>query len=169
MSSDALVAVGTVVRPHGLRGGLIVRPSSDGSDLLLGVRRVVLEQSGARREAKVVDAKPHGRQILMLVEGIADRNASEAAVGSVLLVDRDEYPDAGDDAYWAIDLVGMPVVSPSGEALGTVVDVETSAMQDWLVVERESGRHLVPLTAPLARVESERIVVDAPEGLFDPL
>lgn len=167
MTSDKLVAVGTVVRPHGLRGGLIVRSASDGSDLLLGVDRLVVEQRGVRRDVKVVDAKSHGRQILMLVEGISDRNASEAAVGSVLLVDRDRYPDAGESAYWALDLVGLPVVSPSGEALGTVVDVETSALQDWLVVERTSGRHLVPLTAPLTKVESGRVVVDAPEGLFD--
>lgn len=167
MGPDTLVVVGTVVRPHGLKGGLIVRPASDGSDLLLGVDRVVLQKGETRRDAKVLDARPHGKQLLLLVEGVTDRNASEAAVGTELLVDRNEYPDAGENAFWAVDLIGLPVVSPAGEPLGTVVDVETSPLQDWLVVERATGRHLVPLTAPLAKVEADRVVVDAPEGLFD--
>lgn len=167
MDADALVPVGKVVRAHGLKGGLIVRPASDGSDLLLGVEAVVLSHNGQRREAAVLEAKAHGRQVLLLVTGITDRNASEAVVGAELLVDRRAFPEAGDNAYWALDLVGLPVVAPSGEPLGQVVDVESSPVQDWLVVERDGGRHLVPLTAPLAKVEPGRVVVDAPEGLFE--
>lgn len=162
-----LVEVGTIVRPHGIRGGVIVRALSDGSDLLLGVEELVVESRGVRTERKVLDSKPHGRQFLLSLAGVDSRNASEALVGSTVLVDRDRYPSAGEDAWWAIDLVGLPVVSPAGESLGKVVDVETSPMQDWLVVERETGRHLVPLTAPLARVDGHQVVVDAPEGLFD--
>lgn len=167
MGSGALVAVGKVVRAHGLKGGLIVRPASDGSDLLLGVDALILSQGERRREVAVLEAKPHGRQVLLLVAGIADRNASEAAVGAELLVERDAFPAAGENAYWALDLIGLPVVSPAGEPLGEVVDVESSPVQDWLVVKRDGGTHLVPLTAPLAKVEPGRVVVDAPEGLFE--
>jgi ribosomal 30S subunit maturation factor RimM len=62
------------------------------------------------------------------------------------------------------------VVSPAGEKLGQVVDFEDGGMQAWLVVETAKGRSLVPFTEPLMRVdeESERIVLDAPEGLLDP-
>lgn len=164
----SLVEVGAIVRPHGIRGAVIVRALSDGSDLLLGVDEIVIDERGSRRSVEVVDAKPHGRQVLMSLEGVGDRNASEALVGATILVDRERYPEAGEDAWWAIDLIGLPVVSPSGDALGVVVGVETSPLQDWLVVERDTGRHLVPLTAPLAKVESKRVVVDAPEGLFEP-
>jgi ribosomal 30S subunit maturation factor RimM len=51
-----------------------------------------------------------------------------------------------------------------------VKDLESAGAQHWLVVEHDHGRSLVPFAEKLVRVEKEngRVVVDAPEGLFDP-
>lgn len=169
MSLEELVPVGTVVRPHGLRGQLVVRPATDGSDVLLSLDKVTLDRAGRRQAFDVTVAQPHGKGLLVGLAGLSDRTAAEGWVGAEVLGDPAAFPEPEEGEFWARELVGLPVVSPSGEALGKVVDVETSPMQDWLVVERGEGRHLVPLTAPLAKVELEvgRVVVDAPEGLFE--
>ena len=57
-------------------------------------------------------------------------------------VARADFPAAGDDAVWAVDLIDCRVVNREGVDLGRIVDVGTNGVQDLLVVayEAEDGR-----------------------------
>lgn len=159
--------VGRVVKAHGLRGGLVARPASDGSDVLLGVEDVTLALAGRSARLHVATARWLGKQVLLDLEGVGDRNAAEGWVGAEVLVD--ELPPPSDGEYYVAALQGLPVVTPAGQPVGKVVDLEAGGPQDWLVVERDGRRHLVPFAEPLVRIEEDpaRVVLDAPEGLFD--
>lgn len=174
-SEDALkppeaIEVGRVVRAHGVRGGLLVRPASEGSDVLLLVPAVELDHAGRRERRKVTSARPQGKGILLQLEGVTDRNGAEALAGAGLWLREDELPPPEEGEYYVADLMGLSVVTPSGEPRGRVVDLESSPAQDWLVVERDGARLLIPFTEGLVEVEFEagRVVVDGPEDLFDP-
>jgi len=167
-----LVVVGRVAKPHGLKGALIIHPATAGSRLLLEVDTLVLDTGGKRLEMSIRDASGEGSGVRLFLSGVPDRTAAERVVGASVLVRRDQFPDDTDDGHWVDSLLGLPVTSKAGEALGRVVDFESSPLQDWLVVEGPKGRALVPFTEPLVSVEPpegapERVVVDAPPGLFD--
>jgi 16S rRNA processing protein RimM len=166
----ALEVVGKIVKPHGIKGALIARPSADGSDVLLHVATVTLEHHGRREPRQVRTAQWQGKQILLALDGVPDRTAAEALVGASLLISADELPEPDEGEYYRTDLIGLDVVRPNGEKVGRVVELETSPMQEWLVVDVGGRTVLVPFTEPLIEVdlEGKRIVVDAPEGLFDP-
>ena len=70
------------------------------------------------------------------------------------------------DVLWVHDLIGKSVIDTSGTKLGTVTSVEQNPASDLLVLD--SGG-LVPLTFYVGPGEDETIVVDPPEGLFDPI
>lgn len=165
-----LARVGRIVKPHGIRGGVIARPESDGSDVLLHLSSITVDKGGSRRPVKVLRAQWQGKQILLQLEGLADRNAAEALVGADLLVDPALLPEPDAGEYYRDDLVGLVVVGKAdGRRYGPVVELESSPMQEWLVVDFEGRQVLVPFTEGFVEVDEENglILVDPPEGLFE--
>jgi 16S rRNA processing protein RimM len=160
----ALVRVGKVVRAVGLKGYLGVGGTEGGLAL---VSRVVLRRGGADEARAVLEARPQGRLWALRVEGISDRDAAEAAVGAEVLAERDELGEAGEGLHYWADLEGLPVVTVTGEAVGTVTGLYQTGGVDVLVVTGERGESLIPL-APYVEVDGQagRIVVDPPEGLL---
>ena len=85
-----------------------------------------------------------------------------------MLAERDELGEAGEGSHYWADLEGLPVVTVSGERVGTVTGLYETGGVDVLVVTGERGEVLIPL-APYVEVdlEAKRIVVDPPAGLLD--
>ncbi len=166
----SLSVVGFVVRAHGIRGALLVKPASDGSDVLLGLDALTVRHAGVDVRHKVLEAAPQGTLFRLRLEGIGDRNAAEALARAELLCATDELPEAGDGEYYRHELIGLDVVSKAdGRSHGTVVELESSPLQEWLVVSDGTRQVLVPFTEGLVEMDlaGGRVVVDAPEGLFE--
>ena len=162
----ARVQLGKVVRALGLKGHLGVA----GTEGALGVlQRVWLQRPGREAiEARIVEARPQGRLWALRVEGIADRDGAEEAVGAEVLAERDELGEAGEGKHYWADLEGLPVVTVDGAPLGSVTGLYETGGVDVLVVTGEAGERLIPL-APYVEVDTKagRVVVDPPEGLLD--
>jgi len=77
---------------------------------------------------------------------VADRNAAEALRGTALAVPRSALPPLGEGEYYHVDLLGLPAVSESGEALGAVIAIDNYGAGDVLEIERPDGkRFMVPM------------------------
>jgi len=77
---------------------------------------------------------------------VADRNAAEALRGTALTVPRSALPPLGEGEYYHVDLLGLPAVSESGDALGAVIAVDNYGAGDVLEIERPDGkRFMVPM------------------------
>ena len=99
---------------------------------------------------------------------VADRNAAEALRGTELTVPRAALPPLAEGEYYHADLIGLPAVSDTGEALGRVVLVENFGAGDVLEIERppENGkpgkRFMVPMRPEAVPAwNAERLVVTA--------
>lgn len=105
--------------------------------------------------------------------GVDDRTAAEALHGTQLLVPAAARPPIDDpDEFYDIDLIGLAAQTPPGTALGRVTDVVHGPAGDYLAISLDTdGReHLVPFVGamvPTVDLPGGRVVVDAPEGLFD--
>jgi 16S rRNA processing protein RimM len=156
-----LLAVGHVRKAHGIRGRVLVTPYNAESEALGIVRKVHV----GGRLYQVDRAERVNLGYLVALQGIADRDAADALRGQEVEVDRDELPPPGEDELYAVDLVGYEVVDAQGIARGAVEGLEEAGPQDLL---RLTGGILVPMGL-VKEVSSEgrRIVVDAPEGLFE--
>jgi 16S rRNA processing protein RimM len=158
----ALLAVGRVARAHGLRGRVLIAPYNADSEGLQGVRKIWLED----REYEVERAERIQLGYLLALRGVGDRDQADALRGQEVRVDRAELPELGPDEMYAIDLIGYEVSDPEGTVRGVVEDLEEAGPQDLL---RLRGGALVPLgLVKEVQPEARRIVVDAPEGLFEP-
>ncbi|MDP9023687.1 MAG: ribosome maturation factor RimM, partial [Actinomycetota bacterium] len=108
------VAVGRIVKPHGIRGEVVVALLTDRPERLGPGERL----HGAGRTFTVVRSRPHQGRLLVTFEDVADRSAAERVRGTVLEAERGG--DREDDTYLASELVGMAVVDDRGRDLGTV-------------------------------------------------
>jgi 16S rRNA processing protein RimM len=161
-----LVPIGRVARAVGLDGRVGVG-GTDGSLGRLG--RVTLRRPGTEDvERRVLDARAQGRVWAVKLEGVGDRDAAQALVGSEVLARREDLGEAGAGFHFWADLEGLPVETAAGAAVGRVEGLVVTGGVDVLVVRGPGGERLVPL-APYVKVdlEARRIVVDAPPGLLD--
>jgi len=102
---------------------------------------------------------------LVAFRGVLDRDQAAALRGEEVRVDRAELPALEEGEMYAIDLIGYEVSDPRGTVHGVVEDLEVAGTQDLL---RLQGGALVPLAlVKEVQPEARRIVVDAPEGLFE--
>jgi 16S rRNA processing protein RimM len=152
-----LLEIGRIVKPHGIRGEVVVEMVTNRAEERLAPGSVLAGDAG---ELRVLRARPHQRRWIVELDGVADRNAAEALRGSVLRAE--ELHEDG--TLWAHELVGVPVVDREGRSLGVVEALEANPASDLLVL---AGERLVPLAFVVSHRAGEPIVIDPPEGLLD--
>lgn len=167
--------VGVVLRPHGLRGELVVEVRTDSPEERF-TAGAVLERAGADGTVTgaltVESARPHSGRLLVRFAEAPDRTAAEALRGVRLLVDPAALPPTGDpDEFHVHQLEGLVAELVDGTAVGTVREVAHGPGGELLVIERRGQPDaLVPFVAaivPTVDVDGGRVVLDPPEGLLD--
>jgi 16S rRNA processing protein RimM len=93
---------------------------------------------------------------------VKDRTAAEAMRGTELTVPRSALPPLEEGEYYHADLLGLPAVTPTGEALGTVVAIDNFGAGDVIEVERPTGkRFMIPMIpAAVPEWDATRLVVE---------
>lgn len=175
---DIEVVVGRIGKPHGIRGEvtLDVRTDEPERRFAPGTTLRAEAPAGADRRPStltVARARWHQSTLLVTFEELADRNAAEAARGTVLhaTIGADEVPEDPDE-YYDHQLVGLDVVDLDGTHLGTVKGLVHGAAQDLLSVRAADGRDaLVPFVSalvPEVDLAGGRVVVADRPGLVAP-
>src|SRR5512139_3619624 len=151
------VALAAVAGAHGVKGELRLKLFSDSVESLARHSRIYV----GGRELALKDVKDGGKTAIARFDGISDRTSAEALRGELVEVDRDALPPLEEGEYYHADLIGLPCVDEDGKPLGKVAAVENFGAGDLLEVERPDGkRSLIPFRDPIARFESEKIVLD---------
>ena len=177
-SGDIEVVVGRIGKPHGLRGEvtLDVRTDEPERRFAPGTTLRAEAPAGADRRPStltVARARWHQTTLLVTFEELADRNAAEAARGTVLhaTIGRDETPEDPEEFY-DHQLVGLDVIDLDGTHLGTVKALVHGSAQDLLTVRTDDGRDaLVPFVTalvPEVDLDARRLVVADRPGLVSP-
>ncbi|WP_166352101.1 ribosome maturation factor RimM [Phytoactinopolyspora limicola] len=167
------VTVGTVGRPHGVRGEVAVQVHSDSPEERFAPDSVLrIAEPGPTRTLTVLRCRWHQQRLLVQFAGVADRTAAEALRGIRLEVEvGDDEAPPGPDEYYDRQLVGLRVVTVDGAEVGTVSEIRHGLGQDILAVAGADGTQiLVPFVTqivPEIDVPGGRVVVDPPPGLLD--
>ena len=153
----ALLGVGRIVKPHGLRGDVIVSLSTN-RDERVAPGSVLVADDG--RTFEVVRSSPHRGRYIVTFAGVDGIEAAEALRDTPLLAP----PLVDPDALWIHDLIGSMVEDTAGAELGRVTGVEANPASDLLVLD---GGGLIPLRFVTTSEPGVRVVVDIPDGLLD--
>jgi 16S rRNA processing protein RimM len=168
MKDRALLPVGVILKPHGIRGKIRVMVLGDDPQPLLSVREVWI---GPHPEDltphSILQAQTHQRWVVLELQGFT-REKAESITGQRLWLHRDQLPPLDEGEFYWQDLIGLRVMSCAGEDLGTVRSVLETGSNDVLVCRQGERETLIPFMEDVVlRVDLDggAILVALPEGL----
>ncbi|RAV32374.1 ribosome maturation factor RimM [Corynebacterium heidelbergense] len=189
------VQIGRVIKPHGVRGEVVVEPTTDiPEERFYPGAELTGRQTGKTRPLTVTALRPHQGRLLITFEEVPDRNAAESLRG--LRFFADPIVDGDEDAYYDHELEGLRVLNsgpvsaeeardrayegaqPEPVDIGEVTGVQHTPAGQLLEVSVDSdadlatagGTVLIPFKRPIVPIvdlENEAIVITPPEGLLE--
>jgi 16S rRNA processing protein RimM len=165
------IAIGRVVKPHGLSGEVVVEALTDFPERFSEGLRVLLS-GGAReaREVRIVAVRPHLGRVLLTFEEISDVSAAEEIRNAELSVSAADVAPRPEGFVYHWEIEGADVVDAKGVPLGRVSELADAGGRPLLVVETARGPRDVPFSRPIVvsvDVAARRIILDPPPGLLD--
>lgn len=167
--NERFLLIGTIVRPHGIRGELKVRPYTERVENICRYPRLYLaaEDGHDLRECTVIRARVSGSTVILAVNGCTDRNRAEKLVGQHLWLPASELPPVGVDEFYLHTLVDKRAITPAGQELGMVIGVLNSG-QDLLVIRNGEDEVFVPAVKSfIVAIGENDVVLNLPPGLLE--
>jgi 16S rRNA processing protein RimM len=173
--AEDLVLVGTVERPHGLRGEVVVNPLTDfPEDRFAPGASLFAARAGqavGERTLRIEDVRWHKGRPLVLFAEVETVEAAEALRGLGLFIAAAARPALEAGLFYETDLVGCRVETTDGRPVGEVRRVDGAPGASVLAIDGQAGGEvLVPLAEDICRVidpVARRIVIDPPAGLLE--
>lgn len=140
--TDKPVTLAAVTGAHGVTGEVRLKLLGEGFAALKPHKSF---NGGALSLQKLRD-DGKGGAIARFAE-VPDRTAAEKLRGTVLTVSRTALPPLEEGEFYHSDLLDLPVVTETGEAVGRVCAVENFGATDIVEIEKPDGaKFMVPLT-----------------------
>jgi 16S rRNA processing protein RimM len=161
-----LIEIGRIVRPHGVRGEMVVDAPASAADDLADAETVIVGEPGVPHQ--LVGVRWHRGRLLIQLAGCDDRDAAELYRGHLVRVAQTELPPLPPGTYYQRQILGLTVVTDEGETLGSITEILETGANDVYVVAGQDGEILVPAAPGVVlsvELEAKRMRVHLPEGL----
>jgi 16S rRNA processing protein RimM len=137
-----MIRVGQVAGAYGVDGAVKVIPLTDFEDRFDPGASLVLE--GAEREVEWSRAGYPG--LVVKFRGIDNRTIAELFRGRYLEIPEDAVRPLAEGRYYHHQVVGLTVLTSSGQRLGTIAEVLERPANDVWVSRDGLVEHLIPAT-----------------------
>lgn len=168
--TEAFVLLGTVTRPHGLRGELKIRPFTAAPGNFSRYRHLYLSVDGGKTKVPYtnVQARVSGNTVILRLEECSTRDQAEQLVGMQIWLASRDLPPIDKDEFYLYTLEGKQARTTTGRILGTVSAILSSSGQDILIIRDTEGEYLVPAVREFfVAIDDEKVVLDLPPGLLE--
>lgn len=156
--------IGSVVKSHGIRGEVVVDPTTDQPELRFAPQATLTGSlGGAEQRLTIQTVRPHQKRLLVKFEEIPDRTAADALRGMKFFA-APLHSDA-DDGFYDHELIGLQVLH-QGQSIGQVTGVQHIHHRTLL----EMGDILIPFVqdiVPTVDLDHGTLTITPPEGLLD--
>ncbi|MBQ7567707.1 16S rRNA processing protein RimM [bacterium] len=168
-SASELVAIGKILRPHGVRGEMRTLILTDFPDRFFDTQEVFF-LSPDRKKVKrfeLVNARYHANWILLKFAGIDTPEAVSEYRHWLITVPQDELVELEEGEYWHFQLEGLQVEDENGQQLGTLKEVVETPGHDLYAVQPPRGKEiLIPAVKEFilsVDLDSGKMVVRLPQ------
>jgi len=146
-----------------VKGWLKVYANTEKKENILAYQPWYVERNKVRQAVKLKAGKPHGKTIIVHLEGVDDRNEAELWVGSDIYIRPDQLPELNEDEYYWSDLIGLKVVSVEGDDFGVIDHLLETGANDVIVVKGDRERLIPYVTGQVVKVvdlKENKMIVD---------
>jgi len=160
--ASALIQLGFVGAPFGVRGWITLRSHTDPPERLLEHRSLRIGQGSVWQNYRIEASGRSGGALTVKLAGVEDRDQAQALRGAQVCVPRSELPQRDDKDFYRADLIGCEAVNLDGARLGVVQHFIETPVQVLMVVRGVQEFWIPAVPQHLRRVdlEARRVVVD---------
>jgi 16S rRNA processing protein RimM len=160
--ASALIQLGFVGAPFGVRGWIKLRSHTDPPERLLEHRSLRIGRGSVWQSYRIEASGRSGGALTVKLAGIEDRDQAQALRGAEIRVPRSELPRRDDRDFYRADLIGCEVVNLEGTVLGRVQHFLETPAQVLMVVRGTQEFWIPAVPQHLRRVDlkERRLVVD---------
>ena len=166
------VCLAVVGAPKGVKGAVRLTCFTEEPENVAAYGPLCVGPGGRKLTFRIVEPAK-ANQVVVVIEGVTDRDSAAALTGTRLYLKRaDLPPPADEDEFYFHDLIGLKVRHVDGGELGTVKAVEDYGAGVFLDV-LQAGAHrtfLLPFTrdaVPQVDIAGGYLVADPPAGLIE--
>ena len=165
--------LGQITRPHGVKGELRMRVLTDYPERISKLQAIytAADPEATNPTPHVVrHVRMHQDYALLTLSDVIDRNSADTLRNLFVLVDIREAVPLEDDEVYLFQLIGMSVITETGEVIGIITEVlETGANDVYVVASERYGEVLIPVTDDTilnTNTDLRQVTVRLPEGLL---
>lgn len=167
---EQFLQVGVVSSTHGIRGEVKVYPTTDDVARFKKLKEVFAETRHGNVSLAIEQVKFFKNMVILKFKGIDNINDVEKYKGCPLLVTRENAVKLAPGEYFLCDLVGLLVLTDTGEELGTLTEIIRTGANDVYVVKTKNEKEvLIPNTKECiieVSLEKNTMTVHLLEGLL---
>ncbi len=146
-SSSKWISLGTVGKPHGVRGDLRLRMSAEGAAYLregLGLR--LTNAKGDGKICRILHLKALGTDSpIVSFEGVATKEAAALLTGARVELEERELPRLGAGEFYVQRVIGLKLVDGRGAQVGEVTGFWEGGGRSYLVCSTPGGEAYLPV------------------------
>ena len=166
-----LITIGKAVKPFGVKGEMKIEPMTDFPKRFTDLTRVYLvSPSGKEVACEVKSVRYAGGAPFLLFSGYDSPEKAKAINGWFIKVPEEEVVPLPEGTYYWFELIGMEVVSETGEKLGSIVDIFETGSNDVYVLKQGGKETYIPATREVIRLvdkNAKRMTIHVPDGLLE--
>lgn len=165
-----LVNIGKVSGTHHLKGDLKVTTLLEEIEVLEGNKVIFQNRIGDKKLFTVKSTSyMNSNKIILSIEEIKGIDEARKYIGYELYIRRELLGEITEDEYYLVDLVGMQVITESGEILGKIITVETTGAHDIYVIDYNDKEIMIPAVDEFVKkvdFEKKQITVKLIDGML---
>jgi 16S rRNA processing protein RimM len=162
---EPLILVGRVAGAFGVRGEVRLTSFTAEPEALLDYK--ALKREDGSPALTLTSGRPAKGGLVVRAAEVETREQAEAMRGLKLYIDRDALPEPEEDEFYVTDLIGLDAVTPEGELLGRIRNVQDFGAGDLLEIQPAEGASwYLPFTreaVPEVRISEGRVVAVKPD------
>jgi 16S rRNA processing protein RimM len=168
---EKYLRVGVISSTHGVKGEVKVYPTTDDPMRFKELKQVILDTGKDLLPLEIEGVKFFKQLVILKFKGIDNINDIEKYRNRDLLVTRENAVKLEEGEYFIADLIDCEVITDTGDRLGVLTEVLTSAANDVYVVKMDNGKEvLLPVIDECILdidVDNKKVTVHVMNGLLD--
>ncbi len=167
---DAFVEAGRIIRPHGVRGHVMIASEAHYFGQLQPGTVLFLNPGEMQMQVTLRSIRAHQGRFLVALDDFSSREQAETLRNMHVFLDSTELPELKEGEYFYWQLIGLKVQDVEGHEFGTVKDILETGANDVYILEDSAGHEkLVPaIRDVVSEIDLEKgvITINPLPGLF---
>lgn len=140
-SEPGFLVVGKLRRPHGLVGEMLMEILTTFPERLRPGKQVYIGED--HQPIKIVSVRHHAKGLILRFSDLDHVNKVAFLRNTLVFVRVNELPKLAEGEYYHHELIGLEVVSESGEQLGVLAEILVTGANDVYVVRTAENKEIL--------------------------